>query len=77
MKKKFVKVLALGLALTMGLGLTACGNNDSGNAGNSGNSGNSENVGNGESGNGGVTAAPWKVLTTLPYGYLSRRVSPS
>lgn len=50
MKKKFVKVLALGLALTMGLGLTACGNNDSGNAGNSGNSGN---VGNGESGNGG------------------------
>ncbi len=53
MKKKFVKVLALGLALTMGLGLTACGNNDSGNAGNSGNSGNSENVGNGESGNGG------------------------
>lgn len=74
MKKKFVKVLALGLALTMGLGLTACGNNDSGNAGNSGNSGN---VGNGESGNGGVTAVPWKVLTTLPYGCLSRWVSPN
>lgn len=31
MKKKLVKFLALGLALTMGL--AACGNNDSGNGG--------------------------------------------
>ena len=41
MKKKFVKVLALGLALTMGLGLAACGNNDSGD-GASGNGGGSD-----------------------------------
>lgn len=34
MKKKLVKLLALGLAMTMGL--AACGNNDSGNSGNGG-----------------------------------------
>lgn len=34
MKKKLVKFLALGLALTMGL--AACGNNDSGDSGNGG-----------------------------------------
>lgn len=34
MKKKLVKFLAMGLALTMGL--AACGNNDSGNASGSG-----------------------------------------
>lgn len=50
MKKKLVKFLALGLALTMGL--AACGNNDSGNSGSNGNTG-----GNGGETNGGGTEA--------------------
>lgn len=45
MKKKLVKVLALGLALTMGL--AACGNNDSGSSGNNA-SGGESNGGGGE-----------------------------
>ncbi|MDE5587779.1 MAG: extracellular solute-binding protein [Acetatifactor sp.] len=41
MKKKLVKLLALGLAMTMGL--AACGNNDSGNSGTNGGGGSSDN----------------------------------
>ena len=41
MKKKLVKLLALGLAMTMGL--AACGNNDSGNSGTKGGGGSSDN----------------------------------
>lgn len=61
MKKKLVKFLAMGLALTMTMGLAACGNNDSGNAGgsNSGSGSSSNSGSNGESGgsNGGGSEA--------------------
>lgn len=64
MKKKLVKFLALGLALTMGL--AACGNNDSGDSGNGGGA------------NGGaekLITALWQVLMTLPSGCLSQKES--
>lgn len=69
MKKKLVKFLAMGLALTMGL--AACGNNGGGNEGNG-------SEGNGSESNGGaekLTTALWLVLMMLPSGCLSQKES--
>lgn len=77
MKKKLVKFLALGLAMTMGL--AACGNNG-GNSSSDGNNGGSNSSTNGGGANGGVeklTTALWQVLMTLPSGCLSQKESPT
>lgn len=73
MKKKLVKFLAMGLALTMGL--AACGNN----GGNADGSNSGSNGGSSSGSNGGAvrpqTTAPWQVLMTLPSGCPSHRES--
>ncbi len=78
MKKKLVKFLALGLALTMGL--AACGNNGGNNGGNSSSDGNggSNSSADGGGANGGaekLTTALWLVLMMLPSGCLSQKES--